>query len=87
MSKDREIEAILQFSICAAFSIWLWITAQETLVSARSPASLVRYASKIGYRVKQSKEQREGRRVQETNYNSFTKRFMPFCYNTGRQLF
>ena len=61
MSTDRERENILQFSICAACSIWLWISAQETLVSARSAASLVRYASKIGYRVKQSQEQGQGK--------------------------
>jgi len=54
MSTGRERETILQFSVFAAFSIWLWISAQETLASARSAAGLVRYASKIGYRVKQS---------------------------------
>jgi hypothetical protein len=87
MSTDRERETILQFSICAAFSIWLWISAQETRVSARSAASLVRYAIKIGYRVKQSHEQRQGKRGKETNYNSCTKWYMLFCYNPGRQLF
>jgi hypothetical protein len=48
MSTDRERETILQFSIRAAFSIWLWISAQGTLASACSAASLVRYTSKIG---------------------------------------
>jgi len=71
--RERERETILQFSVCAAFSIWLWISAQETLASARSAASLVRYASKIGYSVKQSQEQGQGKRGKETNYNSFTK--------------
>ena len=45
----------------------------KRLESARSDASLVRYASKIGYRVKQSQEHRQAKRGKETNYNSFTK--------------
>jgi hypothetical protein len=73
MSTDKERETILQFTICAASSIWLWIGAQGTLVSARPAASLVRYASKMGYRVKQSEEHGQGNRGKETNYNSFAR--------------
>jgi hypothetical protein len=73
MSGEREGENVLQCSICAALSIWLWISAQETVVTARSEARLVRYTLKIGYWVKQRKGQGQGRRGKETKHNYLKK--------------
>jgi hypothetical protein len=64
--KDKERLFCNLVYVALALSIWLWITAQEIVVSACVATSLVRYASKTQRDARQEKGiERESRRKRE----------------------